>query len=61
MVLPIAVDPAKWNVPPDADLMEQLEDGRTNILFVGRIAPNKKQDDLVRAFQLFSWRILQHV
>ena len=53
MVLPIAVDPAKWNVPPDAGLMEQLGDGRTNILFVGRIAPNKKQDDLVHAFQRF--------
>ncbi len=53
MVLPIAVDPVKWNVPPDAGLMEQLQDGRTNILFVGRIAPNKKQDDLVRAFQRF--------
>jgi glycosyltransferase involved in cell wall biosynthesis len=53
MVLPIAVDPAMWNVPPDPDLTEQLQDGRTNILFVGRIAPNKKQDDLVRAFQAF--------
>jgi glycosyltransferase involved in cell wall biosynthesis len=53
MVLPIAVDPAKWNVPPDAGLMEQLQDGRTNILFVGRIAPNKKQDDLIHAFQRF--------
>jgi glycosyltransferase involved in cell wall biosynthesis len=53
MVLPLAVDPARWNVPPDPDLMKQLRDGRTNILFVGRIAPNKKQDDLVRAFQRF--------
>jgi glycosyltransferase involved in cell wall biosynthesis len=53
MVLPIAVDPARWNVPPDAGLMEQLGDGRTNILFVGRIAPNKKQDDLIHAFQRF--------
>ena len=53
MVLPIAVDPARWNMPPDPDLMEQLQDGRTNILFVGRIAPNKKQDDLIHAFQRF--------
>jgi glycosyltransferase involved in cell wall biosynthesis len=30
--------------------MGELQDGRTNILFVGRIAANKKQDDLVRAF-----------
>jgi glycosyltransferase involved in cell wall biosynthesis len=33
--------------------MDQLQDGRTNVLFVGRIAPNKKQDDLVRAFQYY--------
>ena len=49
-ILPIAVDPEKWNFPPDAALMAALQDGKTNILFVGRIAPNKKQDDLVRAF-----------
>jgi glycosyltransferase involved in cell wall biosynthesis len=53
MVLPIAVDPAKWSAPADEALMERLQDGRTNILFVGRISPNKKQDDLVRAFQRF--------
>jgi glycosyltransferase involved in cell wall biosynthesis len=30
--------------------MRQLADGRTNILFVGRIAPNKRQDELAIAF-----------
>jgi glycosyltransferase involved in cell wall biosynthesis len=50
-VLPICVDPAHWNFAPDPQLMDQLQDGRTNLLFVGRIAPNKKQDDLVRAFR----------
>jgi glycosyltransferase involved in cell wall biosynthesis len=40
-------------VPPDPGLMERLQDGRTNILFVGRISPQKKQDDLVGAFQRF--------
>ncbi|MGI9089285.1 MAG: glycosyltransferase [Chthoniobacterales bacterium] len=49
-VLPIAVDPAKWNFAPDAETMARLQDGRTNILFVGRIAPNKKQDDLLLGF-----------
>jgi glycosyltransferase involved in cell wall biosynthesis len=52
-VLPIAVDPAKWDMPADSELMEQLQDGRTNILFVGRVAPNKKQDHLVRCFHLY--------
>lgn len=49
-ILPIAVDPQKWNFPADAALMAALQDGKTNILFVGRIAPNKKQEDLVTAF-----------
>lgn len=49
-VLPIICDPAKWNMRADSRLMERLQDGRVNLLFVGRIAPNKKQDDLVEAF-----------
>jgi glycosyltransferase involved in cell wall biosynthesis len=49
-VLPIIIDPDRWNIRADSDLMRQLQDGRTNLLFVGRIAPNKKQDEIVRAF-----------
>ncbi|HEU0105791.1 MAG TPA: glycosyltransferase, partial [Vicinamibacteria bacterium] len=29
------------------------DDGRTNIVFVGRIIPNKKIDDLIRVFALY--------
>ncbi|HEY0100257.1 MAG TPA: glycosyltransferase [Pyrinomonadaceae bacterium] len=49
-VLPIICDPAKWKLRADPCVMERLQDGRVNLLFVGRIAPNKKQDELVRAF-----------
>jgi glycosyltransferase involved in cell wall biosynthesis len=49
-VLPLPVDPQKWALSPDPAIMEEMQDGRTNILFVGRFAPNKKQDDLVVAF-----------
>jgi glycosyltransferase involved in cell wall biosynthesis len=49
-VLPIAVNPDKWSISPDPQLMDVLHDGRTNLLFVGRFAPNKKQDDLIVAF-----------
>ncbi len=49
-VLPICVDPAKWSVAPDAELMDNLQDGRVNLLFVGRISPNKCQDHLVESF-----------
>lgn len=49
-VLPIIVDPSKWDMPADATLMEQLQDGKSNLLFVGRIAPNKCQIHLVESF-----------
>ena len=49
-VIPIIVDPKKWDISPDPALMYKLQDGKKNIIFVGRIAPNKKQDDLVRCF-----------
>ena len=49
-VLPIIIDPDRWNIPPDMEWMNRLQDGRSNILFVGRIAPNKRQDRLVEMF-----------
>jgi glycosyltransferase involved in cell wall biosynthesis/ADP-heptose:LPS heptosyltransferase len=49
-VLPLCVDPARWNMRPDQGLMDKLQDGRTNILFVGRLSPNKRQEDLIIAF-----------
>jgi glycosyltransferase involved in cell wall biosynthesis len=47
-VLPISLDFARYREPPNPVLERQLGDGLTNVLFVGRIAPNKKQDDLIR-------------
>ena len=52
-VLPITVSPEKWNKTPDQKLMRWLQDGKTNLIFVGRIAPNKCQCDLARAFSHF--------
>jgi glycosyltransferase involved in cell wall biosynthesis len=49
-VLPIIVNPDRWNVAPDESLLRRLQDGRTNLLFVGRVAPNKRQDRLVGVF-----------
>lgn len=49
-VLPIVVNPRNWDMPADASLMQQLQDGKSNLLFVGRIAPNKCQEHLLEAF-----------
>jgi glycosyltransferase involved in cell wall biosynthesis len=48
--LPLAVDPRSWSMPPDEALMRRLQDGRRNLLYVGRLAPNKCQHELVEAF-----------
>lgn len=47
-VLPIYLDFARYREQPSPVLSRMLDDGRTNLLFVGRIAPNKRQDDLIR-------------
>jgi glycosyltransferase involved in cell wall biosynthesis len=47
-VLPIFLDFARYREAPNPVLLRQLHDERTNLLFVGRLAPNKRQEDLVR-------------
>jgi glycosyltransferase involved in cell wall biosynthesis len=49
-VLPIFVDPMRWSERADPRWMRDLQDGRTNILFVGRVAPNKCHHHLLEAF-----------
>lgn len=48
-VVPLVVDWTRYDAPPDRALMRELDDGRVNILFVGRGAPNKRIDDLLQA------------
>ncbi len=48
-VMPILVDPERLaNAPRQPVLERTLEDGPANILFVGRVAPNKKLEDHLR-------------
>jgi glycosyltransferase involved in cell wall biosynthesis len=47
-VLPIYLDFARYREPPNPVLLRQLRDGRSNLLFVGRVTPNKRPQDLVR-------------
>jgi glycosyltransferase involved in cell wall biosynthesis len=47
-VLPIYLDFERYRDRPNPVLLRALEDGRCNILFVGRLAPNKCHDDLIR-------------
>ncbi len=47
-VFPLFLDFEKYQKPPSQFLYDLFRDDRTNILFVGRIAPNKKVEDLIR-------------
>lgn len=38
---------------PDRATVEQYSDGRTNVVFVGRVAPNKKFEDVISAFAAY--------
>jgi glycosyltransferase involved in cell wall biosynthesis len=47
-VLPIFMDFARYREAPNPVRRRMYEDGRTNILYVGRVAQNKRPDDLIR-------------
>jgi glycosyltransferase involved in cell wall biosynthesis len=47
-VLPIFLDFARYREAPNPVLLRRLDDERTSLLFVGRVAPNKRQEDLIR-------------
>ena len=47
-VLPIVLDFDRYDAPSAPALFRLLDDGRKNLLFVGRLAPNKRQDDVLR-------------
>jgi glycosyltransferase involved in cell wall biosynthesis len=49
-VLPIVFDPRRYAGRPDRGVLRRYEDGRPNILFVGRVAPNKCFEDLILVF-----------
>jgi len=52
-VLPIALDLSECRRPGSPLTRRLYDDGRSNVLFVGRIAPNKKIEDLIRAFAVY--------
>ena len=54
-VLPILLDFAKYGIESDKNFRKN--DRSTNILFVGRISPNKKHDDLIKIFYYYKKNI----
>ena len=52
-VLPLVIDFGRLHSPPDRRTLKRFQDGKRNILFVGRCAPNKKIEDVISAFACF--------
>jgi glycosyltransferase involved in cell wall biosynthesis len=52
-VLPVVPSFAHLDVTPNRMLAADFDDDRTNILFVGRMIPNKRIDNLIRIFQAY--------
>ncbi len=49
-VLPILIRFEDYKQSPAKTIMNRYGDGKRNLIFVGRIAPNKKQENVIRAF-----------
>ncbi len=56
-VLPIAIDFARYQEEGNAALKKRYADSRTNLLFVGRIAPNKRHDLLLKLLSYYKKKI----
>jgi glycosyltransferase involved in cell wall biosynthesis len=52
-ILPLVLDLEKLKTSFDRKTMRAYSDGTTNIIFVGRVAPNKKLEDVIKAFCYF--------
>jgi glycosyltransferase involved in cell wall biosynthesis len=60
-VLPIYLDFRRYREPPNPVLRRLLDDGVTNLLFVGRLVPNKRPEDLVRLASYWKRFVSPHV
>jgi len=49
-VVPIFVDQSRYRIAPSPFITETVQDGLYNFLCVGRIAPNKKLEDVIRLY-----------
>jgi len=52
-VLPVVPGFSHLQGPEDTRIIDAFDDDRTNILFVGRVVPNKRPDQLIRYFHAY--------
>ena len=59
-VLPILIKFDDYEQTPSAKVIEKYADGIKNIVFVGRVAPNKKFEDLIKSFAYYQKTYGEH-
>lgn len=52
-VIPIILNEAQYNVPTAHNIVHQLSQHGHSLLFVGRITPNKRQEDLIKLIYFY--------
>lgn len=52
-VLPILIPFKDYRQPPKKSIVKKYKGKGTNILFVGRVVPNKKQEDIIAVFYYY--------
>ncbi len=52
-VLPIILNFDKYTHQPDQQVVSRCQEGWRNIIFVGRLVPNKRQEDIIQAFAVY--------
>jgi glycosyltransferase involved in cell wall biosynthesis len=55
-VIPPVPDLSHLDAVPDSRVLDAFDDEWTNILFVGRVVPNKRPDQLIRTFDFYHRR-----
>ncbi len=50
---PYSIAKSQYQKEPDIKAMQKYGDGWVNIVFVGRISPNKRQEELIRIFKYY--------
>lgn len=53
IVMPILIPFEDYKKQPDNDVIAKYKDGWTNIMFLGRIAPNKCYEDIIAAYAMY--------
>ncbi|MFT5496487.1 MAG: glycosyltransferase involved in cell wall biosynthesis, partial [Kiritimatiellia bacterium] len=52
-VVPLILDLDRIQAKPSNKVLAEMDDGKAKVLFVGRMAPNKRIEDLLHAFYYF--------